>query len=202
MTVTMISAEVRQMVQTPIKPASQTTLESFLQLPETKPASEYIDGEISQKPMPQGEHSTLQRDLLFKIDFTLKPNKIARAFPELLCTFGDRAIVPDVTVFRDDRIPRKENGGIANVFALAPDWTIEILSPDQSDKKVIDKIMHCLDHGCEMGWMIYPEDREVMVYPHNDRSRRFNDPEAILPVPDWAKGLELTVGELFGWLSA
>jgi Uma2 family endonuclease len=35
------------------------TLEEFLQLPETEPASEFIHGQISQKPMPQGEHSLL-----------------------------------------------------------------------------------------------------------------------------------------------
>ena len=28
------------------------TLEKFLKLPETKPAREYIDGKIYQKPMP------------------------------------------------------------------------------------------------------------------------------------------------------
>jgi Uma2 family endonuclease len=32
------------------------TLEEFLKLPETKPASEYIDGEIIQKPMPKGNN--------------------------------------------------------------------------------------------------------------------------------------------------
>jgi hypothetical protein len=42
------------MVQVPTKPL---TLEDFLALPETKPASEFIDGKIIQKPMPQGKHS-------------------------------------------------------------------------------------------------------------------------------------------------
>ena len=37
-------------------PAKLLTLEEFLELPETTPASEYIDGKIIQKPMPQGEH--------------------------------------------------------------------------------------------------------------------------------------------------
>jgi hypothetical protein len=41
------------MVQSPPKPL---TLEAFLQLPETKPASEYIDGQILQKPRPQAKH--------------------------------------------------------------------------------------------------------------------------------------------------
>jgi Uma2 family endonuclease len=35
------------MVQTPVKPIS---LEAFLAMPETKPASEYVDGEIIQNP--------------------------------------------------------------------------------------------------------------------------------------------------------
>jgi Uma2 family endonuclease len=30
------------------------TLEEFLELPETKPASEFVDGQILQKPMPKG----------------------------------------------------------------------------------------------------------------------------------------------------
>lgn len=33
----------------------QLTLEDFLKLPETEPASEFINGEIIQKPMSQGE---------------------------------------------------------------------------------------------------------------------------------------------------
>jgi Uma2 family endonuclease len=37
-------------VQTPLK---SLRLEEFLTLPETKPASEYFDGKITQKPMPQ-----------------------------------------------------------------------------------------------------------------------------------------------------
>ena len=45
------------MVQVPEKPL---TLEEFLTLPETKPASEYIAGQVIQKPMPQGKHSKLQ----------------------------------------------------------------------------------------------------------------------------------------------
>ena len=73
------------MVQTPAK---TLTIEEFLQLPDTKPASEYIDGEIIQKPMPQGEHSAIQRELIIAITVALKPAKIAQAFPELRCKFS------------------------------------------------------------------------------------------------------------------
>ena len=62
------------MVRTPAKSIS---LEEFLKLPETKPASEYINGQIVQKPMPQGQHSTIQGELVTVINAATKANRIA-----------------------------------------------------------------------------------------------------------------------------
>ncbi len=185
------------MVQTPSK---LLTLEEFLKLPETKPASEYIDGQIIQKPMPQGKHSTIQGELIPAINTVVKPQRVARAFPELRCTFGGRSIVPDVSVFTWDRIPRDENGEIANIFQSAPDWVIEILSPDQSQTKVTKKILHCLKYATLMGWLIDPKEQTVFVYLPNQLLEVFDEPEQLLPVPSFANELRLTVGELFRWL--
>lgn len=185
------------MVRTPSKPL---TLEEFLKLPETEPATEYIDGQIIQKPMPQGKHSTIQGELVTAINTVVKPQRIARAFPELRCTFGGRSIVPDVGVFTWGRIPRDENGEIANVFQAAPDWVIEILSPDQSQTKVIKNILHCLEYETQMGWLIDPEEQSVFVYLRNQQPVVLDEAEALLPVPEFASELKLTVGDLFGWL--
>ena len=72
------------MVSTSGKP---TSLETFLNLPDTKPPSEFLNGQITQKPMPQGQHSLLQGTLCETINQVVKPSKIAIAFPELRCTF-------------------------------------------------------------------------------------------------------------------
>ena len=80
------------------------TLEEFLKLPETKPASEYIDGRIIQKPLPQGKHSTIQGELVSAINALVKSRRIALALPELRCTFGGRSIVSDVAVFAWDMV--------------------------------------------------------------------------------------------------
>jgi Uma2 family endonuclease len=176
------------------------SLEEFLALPETKPASEYIDGKIIQKPMPQGEHSTIQGELIIALNSALKPQKIARAFPELRCTFGGRSTVPDVTVFTWDRIPRQDNGRIANAFNLEPDWTIEILSPDQRYSRVTKNILHCLANGTKLGWLIDPIEQSVLVYFSAQQPTFFEDINDVLPVPDFAQPFELTLGELFGWL--
>ncbi len=149
------------MVQTPPKPL---TLNEFLAMPETKPASEYVDGDITQKPMPQGEHSTLQGDLVSALNGILKSSRIGRAYPELRCTFGDRSIVPDISVFLSEHIPRRADGRVENVFTIAPDWVIEILSPGQNQTKVIRNILHCLEHGTAMGWLLDPEEECIFVY--------------------------------------
>ncbi len=177
------------MVQTPAKPLS---LEEFLKLPETEPASEYMDGQIIQKPMPQGEHSVIQGELVTSVNTVVKPQKIARAFPELRCTFGGRSIVPDVAVFTWERIPRKENGGVANVFKAAPDWIIEILSPDQSATKVTKKILHSLKYETKMGWLIDPAEQTIFVYQSNQQPEVFDAAKEQLSIPSFASELRLT----------
>jgi Uma2 family endonuclease len=185
------------MVQTPLK---ILTLEEFLTLPETKPASEYINGQIIQKPMPQGKHSSIQTEFSKTINVKFRSQRIARAFSELRCTFGGRSIVPDVSVFTWSRISRDENGEIANVFQLAPNWTIEILSPDQSQTKVTKNILHCLNDSTEMGWLIDPDERTVFVFQPKQQTLVFDLPKQQLPVPSFASELNLTVEEVFTWL--
>lgn len=185
------------MVQAPTK---KIALDEFLELEETKPASEYIDGEIIQKPMPQGEHSTIKTELSTAINAVLRQQKIARAFSELRCTFGGKSIVPDVAVFTWQRIPRKDNGGVANKFLLAPDWIIEILSPDQSQTKVTKKILNCFKFETQMGWLIDPEEKTIFVYLPTAAPAVFDEPSQQLPVPEFANELQLTLGQLFDWL--
>jgi len=176
------------------------TLEEFLALPETEPASEYIDGKIIQKPMPQGKRSLIQLELPSAINAITKSQKIALALPELRCTFAGRSIVPDVAVFTWTRLPIDENGDIANKFAAAPDWMIEIISPEQSHTKVTKKIIHALNHGTQMSWLIDPDERFIAAYPAGQQPLAFEETESVLPVPEFCRELQLTFGDIFDWL--
>lgn len=189
------------MVQTPTKPV---TLEAFLALPETEPASDFINGQIIQKPMPQGKHSTLQLEFANVINAVVRPNKVARAFPELRCICGDNAVVPDIAVFTQKRLPVDDNGEIANVFSIAPDWMIEILSPGQRYPKVIKKIQCCLQHGTGMGWLIDPNDRAVLIHRPQQEVQvvLIDEPSTVLPMPDFMNELPYTIEELFNLLQA
>jgi Uma2 family endonuclease len=180
------------------KTVEPLTLNMFLQLPETQPASEYIKNEIIQKIMPKGKHSCLQYELCNAINQMAKAKKIAYAFPELRCTFAERSIVPDIAVFQWQNIPFLEDGEVPDRFNLQPDWIIEILSTDQNASKVIGKILHSLQHGSQLGWFLDPSDRSILTFLPNQQPILMTNGDR-LPTLEIIP-LELTVEGIFNWL--
>ena len=170
----------------------QLTLQEFLNLPniEESPAWEFVDGQANQKPMPTADHSILQKRLTAAIDQADSPYE---AFPELRCILSSNSVVPDITVIYQDRIP-PGNTAVEG----APDWMIEILSPDQSTTKLIAKIQTCLHQGTKLGWLIDPTEQVIMVLWPDSRIALLNSGDR-LPVPENIP-LNLTVEQVFSWL--
>ena len=183
------------MVKTPLKNIS---LEQFLQLPETQPPQEYINGRIIQKSMPKTRHSRLQAKLTANINQVTELEKIAYAFPELRCTFGGRSIVPDIAVLSWENIQFNEEGEPIDDILVAPDWVIEIMSPNQSSNRVTGNILHCLENGSKLGWLIDPDDRSVLCFTPQQQPKLLVANQE-LKVLDGIQ-LSLTATELFGWL--
>lgn len=183
-----------------IQPTTTLSVEEFLKLPETKPASEYIDGHIYQKPMPQGKHSRLQTRLSTTINQVGEPGKLALALTELRCTFGGKSIVPDIAVFEWQKIPLDADGQIANKFEIPPDWIIEILSPGQSPNRVIHKITFSLENGAKLGWLLDADDKSIMIFEPN-KLPQLKENLDILPVLGVLENWQLTVADIFSWLS-
>lgn len=181
--------------------APSLTLQSFLSQPETKPAQEYIDGKLSQKPMPKGEHSRLQQKLLAALNSYLEDSKTALALPELRCTFGGRSIIPDIAVFTWQNLPKTPDGKIANEIETPPDWIIEILSPKQSSIQVTDKILHAIQQGTQIGWLIDPTEEIILVYFSDQRPQSMSLSESPIPVPKFAETVMLSPNKIFGWLT-
>jgi Uma2 family endonuclease len=172
------------------------TLEDFLNSPDTKPASEYIAGQVIQKPMSLGKHSLIRSELMMAIN---QPD-IMLPFSELRCVFADYAVVPDLAVFKYENIPCDVDGTVANEFNLAPDWIIEILSLEQSASRLIEKILYCLCHGTVLGWLIDIEERSIFVCHTHEHIELINDPIQKITVPDFAGSISLTTSDIFGWL--
>lgn len=149
--------------------------------------------------MPQAQHSRLQFKLCEAINRVGEDREIACAFPELRCTFGDRSLVPDISILRWERIPMTPEGTLINQFNSFPDWTIEILSPDQSSNRVAANILHCLKYGSQLGWLLDPRDASILVFRPQQEPVIFSQSDR-LPVLTGLE-LEINVRQICAWLN-
>ena len=186
-----------------VKKSETLSLELFLSLPETQPASEYANGIIIQKPMPKGKHSIIQFELASAINQQTKPTKFAYALPELRCTFAGRSIVADIAVIRWQNLPLDPDGEISNLFNHPPNWIIEILSPEQSSILVIEKVLFCLKEGSELGWLLDPATKSIIVFQNGSTQIYFanTEPQQPLPVLTGLDTWQVTARDIFAWLT-
>ncbi len=102
-------------------------------IPDTKPATEYVDGTLVQKVSPKRRHALLQKRLMFA--FTAWPQSPGEALPEWRFNFvapGERfgSLVPDVAIL-SDAVVAQLGDERAEEPPIAPEIAIEILSADE-----------------------------------------------------------------------
>jgi Uma2 family endonuclease len=175
------------------------TLEEFLRLPEEEPPLEYWDGRVTRKVSPQGQHGMLELGFATLINGYAVPRKLARAIPELRATFGGGSPVPDLAVYRWERVPVDPDGKVSNVFRTAPDIAIEIVSPGQSVPELLRKFQWFVEHGVEIAVLAHPGQEWLRLVRPGAEPRLLRgsdriDLDAVLP------GFQLTVDDLFATL--
>jgi Uma2 family endonuclease len=188
-------AEGSSMVTVP----KRLTLEEFLELPEQEIALEFADGEVTQKVSPQGQHSVLQFGMAKIFDRFALPTKVARVFTELRITFAGVSRVPDVSVYRWDRVPLDAKGRIANEFHEPPDLVVEIVSPDQSATALVRKCLWYVAHGVKIALLVDPDDESVLLFRPNQAPLVLRDLD-LITVDEVLPGFALAVAELFALL--
>jgi Uma2 family endonuclease len=170
------------------------TLEQFLSMDETEPASELACGEVMQKPMPNVAHSAIQFFLAAVLFPFLARGGIGRGFTELRCIFGppgqERTYVPDLCYVARERLPTGQH------LHAAPDLVVEILSPDQDMGRFLDKIQFLLRHGVRLVWVIDPLRGTVTELTPGEDARVLTS-GAALDGGDVLPGFTLPVDEIF-----
>ena len=143
-------------------PTVISPLEVFLQKPdiEASPAWEFIDDHPQQKPMPTLFHSRLQRNLVNAIN---QQTASYEAIQELRCIVPPLSPVPDIAIVKIARLPEEDGP-----FQGAPDWLIEIRSPDQSTLSLQKKILHCMANGTQIAWLIDIQRQLIWVWQGQD----------------------------------
>ncbi len=177
------------------------TLEEFLARPETKPALEYADGVVTRKVAPKGKHSALQAELAERVNRLARPRRAGRAFTELRTTFGGRSYVPDVVVFRAERIPRTPEGQIADDVFEPPDVAIEIVSPRQSVTQLVRRCLWYVANGVATALLVDPRDLSIIAFRPGGRTTALRGAD-VVDLTDVVPGLAFAVEDVLAALSA
>jgi Uma2 family endonuclease len=172
------------------------TLDEFLKLPEKKPALEFEDGRVTQKVSPKGRHSILQARVAEFLNRFAEPRKLAFAFPELRTTYAGASLVPDVAVYRWERIPRDDSGDVEDDFWEPPDIAVEIVSPQQSVASLVRRCVRFNENGVPIALLIDPRARSVVDFRPGAPPRSLLGEDAI-DLSEVLPAFKLTVRELF-----
>ena len=149
--------------------SARMTLEQFLDRPDTEPASEFVCGEVIQKPMPDRPHASIQAYLMVMLFQFLSQSGLGRVFPEFRCIFGpsgrEQAFVPDLVYISRERLTNDR------FHHMAPDIAIEVLSPDHRPGKLLERVTFFLLYGVRLVWVIDPDDRTIVVLAPGEEPR-------------------------------
>ena len=177
------------------------TLAEFLELPEEEPALEYFGGEVTKKVSPKIRHGALQGASASMVNDFGVPRKLARALPETRTTYEGTSTVPDVVVFRWDRIPEDEHGELPEEVFTYPDIAIEVISPGQTVRSLSGRCRWYVDNGVSVALLVEPRGRFIRVFRRRQEAVdvRGGDP---IDLGDVIPAFSFTADELFASLKA
>jgi len=167
-----------------MKAATLVPVEEYLRTT-YEPDCDYVDGEVLERNVGERDHSKLQIELAFY--FRSRANRwgIHVYSEQRIQTSARRFRIPDICVIAG---PEPED----QIFRTPPLICIEILSKDDRQDRMQEKIDDFLNFGVRYVWVINPRNRRAWVYT-TDGSREVKDGVLRTADPD----LELKLADLF-----
>ncbi len=173
---------------------TEVTVDELEKLSLPHPAELY-NGKVVPK-MPNFAHAVIQNNIGKKIGIYLDTNPIGlvggdanyRLWPER----NTESRAPDVSFIRKDRLPED----LYHYPSLAPDLAVEILSPDDSFERMMEKVDEYLSQGVKLVWIVICRTREVLVCTAQSK-HIVNDK---LAAPDLLPDFVLPISEIFAGL--
>ncbi|PJF27774.1 MAG: Uma2 family endonuclease [Phototrophicales bacterium] len=163
----MLPEEVRQA----LRQKRKMTVEEYMQLPETTTRMELIDGELivydgqdGNMPAPKDLYQQILSVIVIFLSQYL-PAKQLRVVPTDV-HLDQHVVQPDILWVNpdSDQCILMDDGYLHG----APDFVIEILSPNNTRRDKIDKFYLYEKYGVREYWIVNPEERYIEVYIRRD----------------------------------
>jgi len=85
----------------------------------------------------------------------------------------------------------------AGFIELAPDLAVEVLSPDDPRREVLEKVGEFLDAGTRLVWVLDPEHRTAAVYRSLTDVQHLSENDC-LDGEDVVSGFTCALADIFG----
>jgi Uma2 family endonuclease len=172
--------------------------EELLALPDDHMRHELIEGELTTMTPAGYEHGRVAFRVAVLLGQFLAKNPIGDAFAAetgfWIGSDPDTVRAPDLAFVSRERVPEVR---AARGFGRgAPDFAVEVISPDDSYAEVDLKVEQWLRAGSRLVWVVNPRTRKVVVHaPGVIVTRAGSD---LLDGGEVLPGFSCAVAELFG----
>lgn len=134
-------------------------------------------GEIIIMPPAGGETSFRNSDLITQLGVWSKRDGRGRAFDsntEFFLSSG-AAYGPDAAWVHNSRLAQFTKEEKRRFLRLCPEFIVELTSPTDRLSKVQAKMVHWMENGALLGWLIDADERTVYVYRSGRNQERLVD---------------------------
>jgi Uma2 family endonuclease len=178
------------------------TDDELMRLPKDGRKYELVDGELRVSPGAGVWHEWVVAALLARLRGFVIEHGLGYVFGSNLVyglPSGNRRS-PDVSFIAATRLPSgpelKELFRRTAVFELVPDLVVEVLSPSDRPREVMDKVGEYLGAGVRLAWVIDPAEERAVAYRSVTGAREI-PPDGSLDGEDLLPGFRFPLRELF-----
>jgi Uma2 family endonuclease len=164
--------------------------EELFRLPEDGNKYEVVDGELRMSPA-SWMHERVVAALIAALWTFVRERElgVVLASNTLYRLPSGNRRGPDVSFVAAGRMPASHEG--PGILELAPDLAVEVLSPSDRRRQVLDKVGEYLEAGVRIVWVIDPASRTAAIHRSLTNVRHVGeagtlDGEDVLPGFSWA----------------
>jgi Uma2 family endonuclease len=173
--------------------ASRLTIDDFERLPDELALNhELVDGELVDVSGNTLIHNRLRDAFISLLRNYVKKNGLGEIVSEQEFDFGGNAHGPDVSFYGPDKLKLCEEA--RRVQRFVPDLAIEIVSENDTFKKLVKKADRYRKCGTKEAWIIDPDSRTAFLY--SDALKTILDENGVFQ-SSFIPGFSIRIGELF-----
>ena len=167
------------------------TLQDFLE--SDMEGYEYVKGELIPMPAASMEHGIISARVFLSVGLYVRENQLGEVVaPDTGFQVGERVLKPDIAFICSTRVPDDRS----KACPVPPDLAVEVVSPSDAFRRVVEKAFAYLEAGTQMVWVIEPGSKTVTVY-RSETDIKLLTINDTLSGEDVVEGFSCQVAQLF-----